>query len=830
MDRKMNRTGGAAPRAAFRALRSALCRFRRDERGQGILFAAASLIILVGFVVLVANIGRVVERRVRVQLAADSAVYSGAMVEANSLSAIGWINSAMGQVYYNAMKYSVDVNVTAVAAELERRVNGGPGPAWNAWTAAMARARENMPLAKEYMRDLSRLEHAIAILTPRLVQEEMFAVATQATGERISTFPSFRLFPFTGSSISYRIEHFANGWRITNLTGGTNESVYVYLTGRVWHIEYSNDGIVRQTVLVEQEADDRWHVRYFNDSGALVQEVVLVRTQNLGWVIYGTTPGGRQIPQLQFDPVDMDGDGVTEGTRITDATGFSQVFRRGGDGNLYVWRSDLNSYYNMTSSQTVIAGVTVQVNVTNRIEFPGGSADVGDPTIVHIGNTTLTLTNPPQISTGLGPVSIGIRGFDPDSFTVSVGGFSLSRNDGSGRWVKRYDPIGEIWWRNRLTPQAPEAAGALSQWQYDYQTIGAHLRYDNPTRYLAHVFGDRLGAGADRPEWTDWFDPNPSIAAPFKRTIGASFLFTPMTRPDGSRYDRIDTGDFNAIRDDPQAYYLTTYRCPRCDGLGGTGLWNAAQRRYVTWTVCATCDGRDWGAPDGGPPDARTDIRVFLGDIVNSDYLGYGAGVTPDQKYLDAPVHNRAAYNVPALRLPLVLAEEFFQYGINTGVWKSGDKPILFPDSRRPAWGYVALSCARVGIADANSPDPTGFRYQFDTLADREDWCTNSAQNLYSANIRARLYPARDQVRDFDLDLDILQGTSLNPVTESGVSYLWHALLGTSYNHPFETSTWLDRYEGRSDPRVAQAIRNMRNRRGATFDSGSDKIAQALQH
>ena len=116
------------------------------------------------------------------------------------------------------------------------------------------------------------------------------------------------------------------------------------------------------------------------------------------------------------------------------------------------------------------------------------------------------------------------------------------------------------------------------------------------------------------------------------------------------------------------------------------------------------------------------------------------------------------------------------------------------------------------------------------TRSDRQDWCDTNSQNLYSSNIRARLYPARLQVNDFDLDTDLLQGTSLNPQTENGVSYLWNALLGTSYNCPFESSTWLDRYEGRSDPRVAEALRNMRNRKGERFDVGSEKIAPLLQH
>ena len=98
---------------------SALRRFCADESGQGIIFAAATLLLLVGFVAFVFNFGRLLDRRTKTQIAADAAAYSGAMVEADAVSAIACINSAMSQVYYNSLKYAVDMNESAVAAELE---------------------------------------------------------------------------------------------------------------------------------------------------------------------------------------------------------------------------------------------------------------------------------------------------------------------------------------------------------------------------------------------------------------------------------------------------------------------------------------------------------------------------------------------------------------------------------------------------------------------------------------------------------------------------------------------------------------------------------------
>jgi hypothetical protein len=76
------------------------------------------------------------------------------------------------------------------------------------------------------------MQNSMAILTPRLVEEEMFAVATRAgaegerpNAERLSIFPSYRMFPLQNWQVSYRIEQFADGWRITNITGGNGEII-----------------------------------------------------------------------------------------------------------------------------------------------------------------------------------------------------------------------------------------------------------------------------------------------------------------------------------------------------------------------------------------------------------------------------------------------------------------------------------------------------------------------------------------------------------------------------------------------------------------------------
>ena len=81
---------------------------------------------------------------------------------------------------------------------------------------------------------------------------------------------------------------------------------------------------------------------------------------------------------------------------------------------------------------------------------------------------------------------------------------------------------------------------------------------------------------------------------------------------------------------------------------------------------------------------------------------------------------------------------------------------------------------------------------------------------------------------DFDLDEDILQGTPVTAIDESGLSYLWSAILATnSYRYG---NDWMDRFNGQADPRVGQALSNMQNRQGAAFDYGSAEMNQVVEH
>jgi hypothetical protein len=838
---------------------SALRRFCGDESGQGIIFAAATLLVLVGFLAFVFNIGRLLDRRTKMQIAADAAAYSGAMVEADAVSAIAYINSAMSQVYYNSLKYAVDMNESAVAAELEYVMSpqyqldpkGAPdGPAWLTYSQTVyPNASAGLQQAKLWMLQLSQLENAIAIVAPRLVQEEMYAVAGRAGGERMSVYPSFRMFPSPDDTVQFSISCLGNGWLITNLAN--QQTLGVTLSGNTWDLLWNNDASSRD-VKITQVPPSTWQIEFFQPPGSKVQEVSIEQEPNLGWVVSGTQPnpnGGPPIPMqsVTFTPVDVGPNGGSITWVQVSQGGSSQILGRGSDGNVYSWNSVTGSPTLLTSNQTTVGGVNVQVNVTNRINFAGGgSAEIGNPTVFNIGGARIVLGNPPNIATGFGPVWITTSGFNPNQFNISAGGFSLMPGNSNGRWNEHYNPTEEIWWRNRLVVMGMGLNNQPNQWEYDYEKLGALLGPEQSGAIASHAFtGSGAGYGPDSgtwPVWTKWFNPYP----PEQNCPGPNYsmpydIATLAQSAVGFGPPEKGTGISHALSAPPANTYYQTARCALC---GGSGIYKGA--------TCPACHALD----NCYPNVHYTNVRVFVGDLVANSYsvvhLKQPGAQNFDDYYLGAPMFRPTTLvgypsDPPAAAsLPLVATADFFKWGVNIGVWQhayngvivSTDTPMLFPSTREPPWGTVAIASARVGLSTADGGLPNGgiglpnvngnYLCQFSDANDRSDWCASSLQNLYYADVHAQLVASKNQVSDFDLDEDILQGTPVTAIDESGLSFLWSSILAT-YNYNY-ANDWMDRFNGQADTRVGQALRSMQNRQGATFDYGSAQLNQVVQH
>ena len=302
-----------------------------------------------------------------------------------------------------------------------------------------------------------------------------------------------------------------------------------------------------------------------------------------------------------------------------------------------------------------------------------------------------------------------------------------------------------------------------------------------------HAVGDRWGEAF--PPWEAWFDP--LAGAP----LGGN------------------------------AYYKTE-RCEHCQGIG---------IEPGETTPCLVCTGQD---NDG---NGLTDVRASISDLRTSEWrtatqllrdtayrAEWGVAVTDAlYDFLDARIYTNA-YGEAEPRPPLVLAPEFFKFGLNVGAWRGPGSPMLFSDTREPDWGYVAITSTRLRIPDPDTPE--GYRDRFDDPDAREIWCDTSYHNLYNAGIVPHLVPSRYQIEEFDLEDDLLLGVSVRETDESGLSYLWDAILGAGHVGHVQHNGWLDQYDGRADYDVGRRLRNMMNRQGDPFNLRTEELDEVVAH
>jgi hypothetical protein len=100
-------------------MKQALLRMHREEDGQVMLLALVTAVFLVLIMAFPLNVGWTISKRLRLQNAADAAAYSAAVVQADGLSAIAWLNNAMSWCYQRQYGLELKFSTYGVYATLE---------------------------------------------------------------------------------------------------------------------------------------------------------------------------------------------------------------------------------------------------------------------------------------------------------------------------------------------------------------------------------------------------------------------------------------------------------------------------------------------------------------------------------------------------------------------------------------------------------------------------------------------------------------------------------------------------------------------------------------
>ncbi|HUS59422.1 MAG TPA: hypothetical protein VM141_12290 [Planctomycetota bacterium] len=834
-----------------------------DQSAQGMVFGAISLFLLAACVGLAHNSGIVTSRRVQTQSAADAAAYAGSLTSANILSDVAWMNDGMAYVYYNLMRYAVDVTVYRTLAEIKehnywpegkRGMTYIPPPSEYYMMAggdpvvlyeeAYQRAEQMVPRAEKWMGILSDMERALAISGKYLVREAVCRTAAEhgndvAAVALLQNDPSGTVFLHRSEveDIDMVMEYGPDGSPLWSITYNGQPYIEIYKHGPN-HWEIVRPGV--QSVDIFRRSDTEWtiktgsmvtDIRQFADgsievtcTGAGYSHLLCIPVGRGLWAVTGQT-GGASVSYVPF----RDGGyllTVNDSTvGIRQNNGKMQQFQGG------VWRDVPGQ------SSVTVGGVSVPVSFSNHIDLPG-NASLDFPGRLNLGPISFTIPNQVSfagtqvtlnrdsvsIRAQVGNVALVIDG-DQDNCVMLNGRSTCDPNSAT----KRSYSIQNVWGHDRI-----ETNVEGRRWTYKWRSIEAIFTREDLSRLGHHAVADaRLATGVEN-EWTEWFDP--AVGA---RKSNTSYYQTVQCwneddiEPDGTPDGYVD--------DDPD----NPTPCKTCNG----------QHPLIDY------DQRLEGSIADKDGDGVSDVRKY--GINAAFFEGHypGAAANRTRTFQDIRLSENAR--------PLCLTPSVFAYPLVVAVWVRPDKPFLgsrqappvqvwrdaqddvqarrtgpssfTPFFRNPEWGYFAVACSRVGVFSSDGRT-SGYSFTFDPSIDsdrdfnfgegefldraddRDAWLA-SWHNHYEPVWTARLWPLSEAVKSVDMEIAHRQ-QELSLWEDVSRNFVWRVL-----QHNTE---WVDPNSAEVlDPTLVgeaqTSFNSMRGPRSGQFGVGPNTPPEQLQ-
>ncbi len=533
---------------------------RRD--GQILVFAAMSLFALVLAGLIVYDVGVVVAEKIRLQHAADAAAMAGAQIEANAVSTIAWLNDGMAYVYYNTCRYAVDVGVYGTLAAL--KLTGPPFPSdeivgtsdpVGKYEEAYRKADEWIPRGEEMLQHLSRIEAAIAVITPVLVEMEVYRAAHENGADRATMFPRFVMFPDPASHFVMDILRIEGGWQMTTDSG---DRVIAQVTGEEsWWISSTLGGETTE-ISVTRISENWFRIEYTDKDGT---KVIYIERTPYGDII----SEGDSSTTITHNP---------DGSTTITSGGQSVTYRVADDGTIEVLQN--GQWVPIPKQDSVSVDGGPEVRVDNFINVNVGGHTWVAPNAVWIGNIHVVLTDPIRIDGRLGMAWIGIH-----EGNAVVNGLSTAHADGQWHFWYTGEHDSDMAVEDRTRHRMTEIVEG-EQWQYEYVKAASYLFPDDPRRFVLHAIRDNdayFKRTGDYPPWsTLYVDASTGQKGWFDMTLG---------RP--ARWD---------------AYYQVR-KCWLCHGSGKIVNDRGEEE------VCPLCHGEDH---DG---DGASDVMVTQEDSLD---------------------------------------------------------------------------------------------------------------------------------------------------------------------------------------------------------------------
>lgn len=856
-------------------------RLHRGEEAQGMVFGAISLFMLAACIGLVHNSGVVTSRRIETQTAADAAAYAGSLVSANIISDIAWMNDGMAYVYYNMMRYAVDVTVYRTIAELRdhnrwmwkdgairerrdyldpmqysteyqqivRRLEGyrsGEPADW--YQEAYRRAAEMIPDGEKWLQIISDMEEGLAISGKYLVREAVCRTAAEegnnvAAVAMVQTDPTGPIFMHRSDvpDIDMILEYNPNGQPLWSITYNGTPYMEVYKHGPN-HWEIVRPGV--QSVDIYRHSDTEWtittgnlttNIKRYPDgtlevtvSGSQSAQLLCMPLGNGRWAVVGQAAG----KNISFKPFKDGGytltvNGSTVGMRTKD--GKMQQYKGGtwqdvpGQGTVTVGGEEIPINFNDHIDLNPPSGVP-------SLDFPGtinlGPMSFTLPNQVNFAGTTVTLSQDSvKITARVGNVALTIDG-DNNNCASLNGRSTCDPNSANkrGYWIRG------VYGHDRIETVTPGR-----KWIYKWRKIRAIFAREDLERFGYHAVADSYRATGIDNDWTEWFD----VSTGDRKNLDAYHQTIKCWNPGDLADGRLD-----GFIGDPARYS----RCPTCN-ISDAEIDNDGD---------GISDVRKYGRPDSND-------LFFQYYILNDPSLSRLVPDDPRERTLQIVVLDG---NVKPLRM----TESAFAHPLLVAVWIEADAPFLgrrsappidvFRDSRgeiqarktgpsrwipffrNPEWGYFAVACSRVGVLSSRTSaysftfdEEVDLNYDFDfddidfenRLDTRDDWLA-SWHNLYEPVWTARLWSTSEIVKSVDMEIASRQ-QELNEWSDVSRNFVWRVLQ--------QHSPWIDPdSEEIIDPdyvrQAHDAFGRMRGPRSGRFHVGMntprEELQEALRH
>ncbi|MDP7129423.1 MAG: pilus assembly protein TadG-related protein [Planctomycetota bacterium] len=664
--------------------------FIRDESGQALVIGAISMLFILPMVALVHNVAVLKNKKLQLQEAADSAAYSAALVEANTLSSIALANEAIAYSYYGAMRHSVDVVVSGVLSEFAMR--GAPPEvvgvvdAEKEYDESYDAAGTWIPRAERWMKKLSEMTLGMAHVTRELLSEEIARTAGENGVEAAAFFPTPEFIPAQVYRIVYYIERLEKGWRITNDRGYLLQ--FIEEEEDKWEITESATG----TIIFEKIdathwliSRGHWKANLETDGATFLNiEITDEATGSVTLVEARQVFGSSWEFSLESAELRLHVLPYNDGSFLievdSEEVDYSERVRWDENNRLMVLRGGAYEYLPDQEETIEVGGETVDVEYFRQLSFPGGR--FVPPSLVQFQGIAFSPPNRlslPGVQVGIDAGGVTLFGAHRHvsyrirtdvSFHIS----GLTLKDGDGRWR-----IIDERRRHRIVRDSPR------HWTYELVRDPSDLLHESPVRLGYHAVMEndptaRVEDGAAiLPGWTKWF--------------------------------RIDAGESES----GESYYQTR------------PVWDIGQR------------GVDY---DG---DGIDEVRIYQYQVSGRSNPPYQSVTLPRP----GPLKISEAFWKYGLNVGVWTRGPkpvFSQSG--------NEKNSFFPFFQRSESGLFAVASARVGFRYrsmvGNIPEQK-MNYYFSS-EEAKRWSHIGYQCLYEPMWSARLVSVSDNIRDHDVD------------------------------------------------------------------------------